>query len=171
MTIRTLHSNCNTIIFLRRELWSSKYLTKVFESSFKDLYLASRTWQNLHILFPRKQKTITIMQNMYSERFLKDSIKLLWSPFPVMLQTFFTRRALKGHSWVTQRALNHSIGTLRAFQAHLDTQGDRDSSTWGIWALKGYLSSRALNALGHLGTRALEAVRHLKFTWMLRHSC
>ena len=48
---------------------------------------------------------------MYSEKFLKISIKLLRSPFSVMLKTCFTRRALKGH-WDTQGTLRrHSKGT------------------------------------------------------------
>ena len=48
---------------------------------------------------------------MYSEKFLKISIKLLRSPFSVKLQTCFTRRALRGH-WDTQRTLRrHSKGT------------------------------------------------------------
>ena len=41
---------------------------------------------------------------MYCEKVLKNCIKLLKSPFQVMLQTFFTSRALKGHLG-TQRAL------------------------------------------------------------------
>ena len=45
-----------------------------------------------------------VMQNMYSEKFLKISIKPLRTSFPVMLQTFFTRKALKMHS-STQRLL------------------------------------------------------------------
>ena len=37
--------------------------------------------------------------------FLKNPIKLLTSPFPMMLQTFFTRRALEG-----------GLGTRRSFK-------------------------------------------------------
>ena len=91
---------------------------------------------------------------MYSEKFFKKSIKLLTSPFLVMLQTFLLKEhskencALKGHS---TRELEH---------------------TKGIWALKaiGHLGTRALEALGHsrhLGTGVLEG--HSKSTWALRH--
>ena len=44
---------------------------------------------------------------MYSEKFLKNSLKLLRSPFPVMLQTFFT----KEHSKDTWTLKEHSLGT------------------------------------------------------------
>ena len=47
---------------------------------------------------------------MYFEKFLYNSTKLLRSP--IMLQTFSTRRALKGHLR-TQRALEHSKDTTR----------------------------------------------------------
>ena len=61
----------------------------------------------------------------------KNSIKLLTSPFPKILQTFFTRRALKG-KLSTQRVLQeHCKGILKsAVQGHSGTQ-----------------------ALGYLGTR------------------
>ena len=55
-----------------------------------------------------------LRKSMYSEKFLKT--KLLTSPFLVMLQTFFTRIALKGeigHSKGTPNALGRS-GTRRA---------------------------------------------------------
>ena len=42
---------------------------------------------------------------MSSEKFFKISIKLLRSPVPVILQTFFTRRTLKGN-----------LGTQRTFK-------------------------------------------------------
>ena len=85
---------------------------------------------------------------MYSEKFFKKSIKLLTSPFLVMLQTFLLKEhskencALKGHS---TRELEH---------------------TKGIWALK---------VLGHsrqLGTWALEHLRHsgTQGTWALGYS-
>ena len=48
---------------------------------------------------------------MHSEKFLK-TIKLLMNPFIVMLQNFFTQRAIKG-KLSTQRALQgYSNGTL-----------------------------------------------------------
>ena len=58
------------------------------------------------------------------------------SPFPVMLQTFLTRRALKGHLG-TQRSLGHS----------------RHSGTWALKVLRHLRSSKGTSALGHLGTR------------------
>ena len=42
---------------------------------------------------------------MYSENFLKISIKVFGNPFPLMFQTIFTQTALKGCSRDTQRAL------------------------------------------------------------------
>ena len=60
---------------------------------------------------------------MYSETFME--IKLLRSPFLVILQTFFTRRALKRH-----------LSTPRALQVRLGAQGTR--------ALEGKLDTRAL---------------------------
>ena len=126
---------------------------------------------------------------MYSEKFLKISIKLLRSPFSVMLKTCFTRRALKGH-WDTQgtlrrhsKGLKHSKSTRRAIHRHskgtLAIKAIEHSSTWGIrtalrhlgiqgtLALEGNLSTRALNILRHLATLA---PGHLKGTWALRDS-
>ena len=103
------------------------------------------------------------MWNICSEKFLKNSVKLLRSPFPVMLLTFFTRRALRGHSdtqrqsLVTQRVLKHSKGTWRELKRH-----SKD-----IWALKGHLGARAPKAFGNFGTGTLEALGHLKGTWAL----
>ena len=64
---------------------------------------------------------MNVMQNMYSERFLKDSVKPLRSPFSVILQTFFTQKGFKGHLF-TQRvlkALKHLRGL--ALKGHLVT--------------------------------------------------
>ena len=68
---------------------------------------------------------------MHSQKFLK-TLKLLTSSFLVMLQSFFTQKALKGH---------------------LDTQGTWTHwhfGTQGAWAL-GYSNTQALE--GHFGTR------------------
>ena len=106
------------------------------------------------------------MWNIYSEKFLKNSVKLLRSPFPVMLLTFFTRRALRGHSdtqrqsLVTQRVLKHSKGTGRELKRH-----SKD-----IWALKGHLGAQAPKAFGNFCTGTLEALGHLKGTCKLGHS-
>ena len=63
-----------------------------------------------------------------------------------MLETIFTRRALKWHSRDTQRALEDSEGT---------------------WRVLGY--SQALENLRHSGTRrALKALGHSKGTWTLK---
>ena len=72
--------------------------------------------------------------------FLKNSLKILGSPLSVILQTFFTCRALKG-DLSTQRgsreALQRDLGTLRALQG-LDTQDIgglerlRHSDTWAL---------------------------------------
>ena len=76
------------------------------------------------------------------------------SPFLVMFQTFFTRRAL-----------NRYLGT-RALQGH-----PRHLDTRGTWALVRHLGTRTLKALGHLGSQALRhsgTRRHLG-TQALRH--
>ena len=108
---------------------------------------------------------------MYSEKFLKSSIKLLRSSFPVMLQTFLTRRALKMYL-STQRLLQlHSKATRGALQGHSKgtpkTLQTRSKSTpralWhlGTWALR-HFGTRALGehlgtqTLKHFGTRAIE---------------
>ena len=86
---------------------------------------------------------------MYSEKFLKNSIKLLRSPFLVMFQTSFTQRALKRtfrHSKGTRGALKgKSIkGSPKALQGHLDTKGTR--------ALKHLMHSGTRRALVHSST-------------------
>ena len=75
----------------------------------------------------------------------KDCIKLLASPSLVMLQTFFTQRALKGKLGTRNWALEGHFKVLpRAHKGHLDTR-----------ALERHLGTRALE--GHLGTRELKA--------------
>ena len=94
---------------------------------------------------------------MYSEKFFKKSIKLLTSPFLVMLQTFLLKEhskencALKGHS---TRELEHTKGIWA-----LKVLGH--SRQLGTWALEHLRHSR------HLGTWVLEG--HSKSTWALRH--
>lgn len=75
---------------------------------------------------------------MYSEKFFKNSIKLLRSQFPVA--DLFIRRALKGHLGTqvtrTLEHLRHS-GTRRAL-GHLGTQGTcvlGHLKCLGTWAL------------------------------------
>ena len=78
-----------------------------------------------------------------------------------MLQTFFSKSTLKGHSKSTPRALGHS-GTPRALKA-LGQLGTRalealgHSRLLGTWALRN-LGTQALE--GHLGIQALEHSRH-----------
>ena len=83
---------------------------------------------------------------MYSEKSLKNSIKLLAGPFPAMLQNFVTQRALQGHSKGT-RALEGHLGS-RALEAlaHLGNQALGHSFT--------------RSSLGYSDTRALEHSRH-----------
>ena len=79
-----------------------------------------------------------LCKSMHSEK----KLKLSTSPFLVMIQTFFTRRALKGKLG-TQRALQEHSGIPWAF---------RLSNTQGTLALR------------HLSTRSLG---HSKVTWEL----
>ena len=55
---------------------------------------------------------------MYPETFLKISIKLLTSPFSVMVQTFFIRRALKRHLGTTTTLQGQSEGTCSHLFIH-----------------------------------------------------
>ena len=99
----------------------------------------------------------------------KNSIKLLTSPFTVMLQTFFTRRALKGN-----------LGTQMALEGNLATHGTRSiEHSKGSWALEGQSSTQGTSAFWHSSTsgtrRALKrwgfkgtrALSHSKGTWKL----
>ena len=89
---------------------------------------------------------------MYSERFLKTLLKLLTSPFLVMLQTSFTQGSPKGKLG-TQSILQGHLGT-RAFVEHL---GTRAHKVFGI------LDTRAFAALEHLkDTRALIALEEIE---------
>ena len=82
----------------------------------------------------------------------KKSIKLLTSPFHLMLQNLFTRRALK----------DHSKGTLRSLQGH-------SKGNWAINAPEGHLDTWAFKALGHSGSQALKELGLSKDTWTLGH--
>ena len=79
---------------------------------------------------------------MYSERFLKTLLKLLTSPFLVMLQTSFTQGSPKG-----------KLGSQSVLQGHLGTR-----------AFVGHLGTRAHKVFGILDTRAFAALEHLKDT-------
>ena len=93
---------------------------------------------------------------MYSKKFLKGSIKLLSSPFPVMLQNFFTRRALKGHFKGIRRALGHSkhLGTPT-----LEALG-HSKDTWVLWSSR-HLGTRKV--FGHLRTRNTQGTLFSRF--------
>ena len=92
---------------------------------------------------------------MCSEKFLKNSIKLL-RRFPVMWQTFFAQRALKGHS--------------RSFQGHLDTQDTQTLEHLRHLGTQKALWHSGSQGIGHLGTQALEALRFSKGILVLGHS-
>ena len=110
---------------------------------------------------------------MYSEKFLKNSIKLLKSPFPVMLQSFFyskspqkalrhskvTRGELQRHSKSTTRALGHSrhSDTRRAL-GHSGTQ-----DTWHS-ALSTRRSALGHSAHRHSGTRGTRGTLFSRLT-------
>ena len=79
---------------------------------------------------------------MYSEKFLKNSIKLLRSPFPVA-DLFYSKS--------TQRVLRDS--------SHSDTRALEtlwhSKSTWTLGYSR-HLCTWSLEALGHLGTNTTE---------------
>ena len=66
-------------------------------------------------------------------------------PFPVMLQTFFTRRRLKGHLDTQIAQEGHSNG-IRAIEGHLGTPAIKAFGHSGTWTLK-YLGIWALEAI------------------------
>ena len=74
---------------------------------------------------------------MYSANLFKKSIKLLTSPFPITLQTFFTRRALK-----------RTFGTQRALYGQLNTQSTQ--------AFENLRQPYAQRPLGHAGTECTQ---------------
>ena len=86
----------------------------------------------------------------------KNPIKLLTSPFLVMLQTFLLEEHSKGrelgHSGTRRREIWHTKGTPRALQGHS----------------KG--TPRALKAFGHLGIQAPKALGYSKAIWTLGYS-
>ena len=135
-----------------REL--SKNLLKLFDTS--ENYV--RFWEHFTRNRGREQWSFrAIVQNICSEKFLKNSIKLLTRLFPVMLGTFFTRRALKGKLG-SQRALRVHLSTkdTRAIKhtRHSGTQSTWALGTWGTRVLKGHLGIWALKAFGDSGTLA-----------------
>ena len=105
-----------------------------------------------------------IPDNLSSEVFLKNSQR---SPFQIMLQTIFTRRALKGHcTWTfkghsrdIQKVLQHCKCIPRALQGQF--KAPRHSNNWDTRHSKG---TQALGYSGHLGTWA---PRHMG-TWVLQ---
>lgn len=127
-----------------------------------------------------------VKNNMCSENFSKISIKLWRRLFPVLLQTFFTCRALQGHRKSTLQALGHSKSAWRALErargGHLKgpwaLKTVVHSSTWDTHVLEGHLgeelkavrhsstcSFRHLNTQalkGHLDTQAFKVLKHLR---------
>ena len=99
---------------------------------------------------------------MYCEKVLKNCIKLLKSPFQVMLQTFLLEEhskgtwAPKGHSRVTQRALEYWNGTPRALQGHSRHSGTQVLEAFRHSKVLWHLGSQSTWALRHLSTQALE---------------
>ena len=92
---------------------------------------------------------------MCSEKFLKNSIKLL-RIFPVMWQTFFAQRTLKRHS--------------RSLQGHLDTQDTQTLEHLRHLGTQKALWHSGTQGIDHLGTQAFEALRFSKGVSVLGHS-
>ena len=95
----------------------------------------------IYICYLQGSRNVNCFKNIYSEKLLKNYTKLFRSSFPEMLQTFFTQRALQGHSQGTLSALGHS----------------------STWALEGHSRHLVLGQLstsdtrtheGHLGTQS-----------------
>ena len=103
-----------------------------------------------HHIYMESENNKCYVKNI-SWKVFKNSIKLLTSPFLVMLQTFF-------YSMSTQREIVHSKDTWRAFE-----------HSKGTWALShsNHLCAWTLEHLRHSGTQ--RALRH-SGTWALRHS-
>ena len=84
------------------------------------------------------------------------TLKLLTSPFLVMLQTSFTQWALKGKLGTSRAFQGHSQVTLGYSDTRRELETFRHLGTGGTRALKalGYLGTWVLE--GHSGTQALE---------------
>ena len=79
---------------------------------------------------------------MHSEKLLKDSIKLLRNPFPIILQTFLLEYHSKG-TWT----LKEHLSAPTALQGYF-------KSTCAIEAIEGHLGTQALE--GPLDTRGTQ---------------
>ena len=92
---------------------------------------------------------------MYSEKVFKNSIKLLTTPFFVMLLTFFAQRALNGKLDIQR----HSKGTWALEHSkQLPMWVRRHLGNWATPTLEGCLCTRnsrhlGTQPLGHLGTQ------------------
>ena len=75
----------------------------------------------------------------------KNPIKLWKSPFPVMLQNFLTKRALKGHLRTRRGFQGLSKRTPKAIQGLSKDSWVLDHlSAWGIQALEGHLNTQGI---------------------------
>ena len=105
-------------------------------------------------LVSKEAEKISAMQNICSGKFFKNSMRPLRSPFPVMLQSYFNRRVVKGHlgtqrslegelehSKSTRGAVKENLSTRRALQGHLETQGTRALEHLSTRVLEGYLGT------------------------------
>ena len=135
----------------------TKYLRNVFETFLNDYFWLAEPDKIYTSYFQGWKNNRCYVKYVFWKNF-KNSIKLLKSPFIVMLQTFFylSSQWEIGHSHWTPRAFEGD--TLRSLQGH-------SKSTWSLGHLM-HSGTWALKALGHPGTWARE---HSKGTWTLRH--
>ena len=164
----TVHSNCNTPILLRIELWSpsysffwnfTKYLRKVFETSLNDLYLANRTLKLTHFISKVAENNNCCVKHAFWKVFrklYKTIMEFISSNFADLFYLKSTQRGL-GHWKGTRWSLKGHLRTRSALKGHSKgtraLKALRHSNTWGTWTLKGHLRSWALKALA---TWALE---------------
>ena len=158
-----------TWVWVRVPLQSSYLVFETFQN-FKGKFLKLSWMINIvkstHLIFKEAENRCYVK---YIVKGFWKTIKLVKSPFPVMLQTFFTWRSFKGHldtqgalerhSRSTQGALDLSKGTRRALQGN-----SRHLGTWKALEHPRHLCSCTLGhskgtcALSHSGTRVLKAL-------------
>ena len=142
----------------------TKYLRNVFETFLNDYFWLAEPDKIYTSYFQGWKNNWCYVKYVFWQIF-KNSIKLLKSPFIVMLQTFFYLKSSQweiGHSHWTPRAFEGD--TLRSLQGH-------SKSTWSLGHLM-HSGTQGTWALRHLGTRALEGhldtrnTRGTLFTWL-----
>ena len=121
---------------------------------FEWLHLASKTCWNLRILFPRREKRISVKYVFW--KIFKISIKLIAVLFLLYYRPFLLKEHWKGN-WTLKE---HSKDTPKTLQGY----------SKGTWALRHSKDTWALGHSRQLDTLALEHLRHSGTRRQLGHS-